>query len=341
MLLDPSVLKGFGFNTKEVDYIRQNTLSELKRLFVRTYLDKFNNEYQPFGVGYDHLVEMPAAELYKMEGASSTALRFLGGNQTSALYELWKSAILHTRGVAEYPIEVFRLKGGNQGLPNAFAHKLGDRVRLNTPIKAIKQGQTGVTVTYEQYGEQKAESADFLANCIPPPAFRKIPIDPPLPPEKQYVLNNVKYDSYSRLVFQAASSFWKEDEISINMQLSHPQIGSIWQVADEVDTQRVALMGTAPAGANPLRSLEAFRELYPGKQVTIEQALIKDWSQDHFAPTCERLDFPINSLNQFWPYVMTPYMRIHFAGASTDNLNWGMEAATRSANRVADEIDQA
>jgi monoamine oxidase len=28
-------------------------------------------------------------------------------------------------------------------------------------------------------------------------------------------------------------------------------------------------------------------------------------------------------------------------GAYADNLNWGMEAATRSANRVAKAIDQA
>ena len=38
---------------------------------------------------------------------------------------------------------------------------------------------------------------------------------------------------------------------------------------------------------------------------------------------------------------MTPVGRIHFAGSYADNLNWGMEAATRSANRVANEIDQA
>ena len=49
----------------------------------------------------------------------------------------------------------------------------------------------------------------------------------------------------------------------------------------------------------------------------------------------------MNTLRKFWPHVMTPHGRIHFAGAYADNLNWGMEAATRSANRVAREIDQA
>ena len=57
--------------------------------------------------------------------------------------------------------------------------------------------------------------------------------------------------------------------------------------------------------------------------------------------SCERLSFPLNTLRKVWPHVMTPHNRIHFAGAYADNLNWGMEAATRSANRVAREIDQA
>jgi monoamine oxidase len=341
MLLDAEVLKIFGFNRREINFIIENTLPELKRLFVGPHLVKFTEEYQPFGMGLDHMDSMPASELYKMEGASDAALKYLGGTQISALYDLWKSAILHLRGVAEYPTEVFRIKGGNQELPNAFAKKLGEKVRLNAPIRAIEHGDSGVTVTYNEFGKEKKESADYLANCIPPPAFRKIPLNPTLPEDKRYVINNISYGSYSRLVFQARSPFWLDDHLSINMQLGHPDIGAIWQVADEVDTHRVALMGTGPAGANPLRALAAFESLYPGKQVTIEHAMVKDWSKEQFAPTCERLDFPINTLNKFWPYVMTPYKRIHFAGASADNLNWGMEAATRSANRVAKEIDQA
>jgi monoamine oxidase len=341
MLLDSTVLKQFGFNQREIAYIQQHTFPELRRLFLQPYLEKFTDEYQPFGVGFDHMDNTPVTELYKTEGASQAALRFLGGDQTSALYALWKSAILKLRGVAEYPVDVYRLKGGNQGLPNAFARALGEKVKLNCPILSIEHGDSGVSVLYRQFGEVKKESADFLANCIPPPAFRKISLDPPLPAEKQNALNNVRYDSYSRLVFQASSAFWKDDGLSINMQLGHPQIGSVWQVADEIDTHRVALMGVAPAGGNPLRALEAFKAMYPGKTVPVEQALIKDWSKDLHAPTCERLDFPLNTLNQFWPHVMTPFKCIHFAGASCDNLNWGMEAATRSANRVAEEIDQS
>lgn len=341
MLADPTVLSRFGFNQREIKFLADNPWPELKGLYVGPYLDKFTDEYQPFGVGYDHLDSTPITELYKKEGASPAALNFLGGDQISGLYALWQAGILSFRGVPFWPPEVFRLKGGNQGLPNAFAKKLGTRVKLGTPILAINHGQTGVTVTYKEYGEEKKESADFLANCIPLPAFRKIPITPGFPEQKQYVLNNIAYGSYSRVVFQANSKFWLEDGLNINMQLNHPNISSVWQVAEEVDTPRVALMGVGPAGVTPMRALAGFIEVYPGKQATIEHAIVKDWSKDQFAPTCERLDFPINTMTKLWPHVLTPHQRIHFAGAYADNLNWGMEAATRSANRVAKEIDQA
>lgn len=340
MLSDPTVLKKFGFNEKEVKFLSDNPWGEFQSLFVAPYLDKFKDEYQPFGVGYDKWDTMPIIDIYRKEGASAAALDRLGGNHTSALFELWRTAILKLRGVPLFPLEVFRLKGGNQQLPNAFAKRLGDRVKLNCPITAIKHGAGGVSVTYNEFGEQKEMSADFLANCIPLPAFRSIPLTPALPAEKQFAVDHLVYDSYSRFVFQARSKFWENDKVSINMELDHPDIGSIWQVASEVDTHRVALMATGPGGVSAQRALAGFRQVYPGRD-TIEQALVKDWTKEQFAFTCERLDFPIGELSKFWPHVMTPHGRIHFAGAYADNLNWGMEAATRSANRVAKEIEQA
>lgn len=340
MLADPAVLKKFGFNDREVKFLRDKGWGELQSLFVDPYLGKFKDEYQPFGVGYDQWDNTPIYDIFTKEGASQAALRRLGGKNTSALFELWRTAILKLRGVPLFPLEVFRLKGGNQQLPNAFADRLGDRVKLSCLITSIRHGARGVTVTYSEFGEEKQMSADFLANCIPLPAFKTIPITPALPPEKQFVIDHVVYDSYSRFVFQARSKFWEDDKVSINMELDHPDIGSIWQVANEVDTHRVALMGTGPGGVSAQRALAGFRSVYPGKD-TIEQALVKDWTKEQFAYTCERLDFPMGQLHKFWPHVMTPHGRIHFAGAYADNLNWGMEAATRSANRVAKEIDEA
>ncbi|MDH5602769.1 MAG: FAD-dependent oxidoreductase, partial [Cyclobacteriaceae bacterium] len=84
----------------------------------------------------------------------------------------------------------------------------------------------------------------------------------------------------------------------------------------------------------------AFRSLYPGKSDTIEQVVSQDWTKSKISPTCERLPFAMGTLHKFWPHLMEPQGRIYFAGAYADNLNWGTEAATRSANRVADQIDR-
>ena len=341
MLADPSILKKFGFNDREVEYLSENRWSNLRLLFLKPYLGKFTNENQPFGIGYDHLDKVPVTDLYKKEGASAEALTLLGGKNTSSLFELWRCAIMDFRGIKFSSPDVFRLKGGNQELPNAFAKRLGERVKLNCPVTSIRHGDSGVTVTYKEFDEQKEMSADFLANCIPLPAFKSIPITPALPAAKQFVVDNVVYDSYSRFVFQARSKFWLDDNLSINMELDHPDISSIWQVADEIDTHRVALMATGPGGVSAQRALAAVRQVYPGKRDTIEQALVKDWTKEQFSYTCERLDFSIGNLDKFWPQVTMPHGRIHFAGAYADNLNRGMEAATRSANRVAKEIEQA
>ncbi|HUQ66003.1 MAG TPA: NAD(P)/FAD-dependent oxidoreductase [Flavitalea sp.] len=340
MLADPAELKKIGFNDRETAFLSKNPFGELPRLFIAPYLEKFTDEYQPFGVGYDHFDKIPMSDIYKKEGASKTALEFLGGNGASALLELWKSAILKLRGVAEFPIEVFRLKGGNQMMPNAFAKKLGSRVWLNCPILSIHQDDNGVTVKYKQNDQEKEMRADYIVNCIPLPAFGNIPVTPALTQEKQFVIKNVQYDSYQRFVFQASSKFWEKDNLSINMELGHPDLWSVWHSADEVDTHRVIVLGTGPGGISPQRALAAFRELYPGKNDTIEQALGRDWTKEKYSPTCERLSFPIGQLHKFWPELMKPAGRIHFAGAYADNLNWGMEASTRSGNRVANEIDR-
>jgi monoamine oxidase len=339
-LQDPEILQAFGFNRREIEFLSASPWGELKKLYLDPYLNKFADEYEPFGIGYDELDNIPMTDIYRREGASKTALEFLGGNTTSALYELWMSAILKIRGVPQFPTDIYRLKGGNQMLPDAFAKRLGPRVWLNKLIISLQHGTDGVKITYRDNQLVKEIEADHYVNCIPLPAFKNIPVQPAFPAKKQYIIDNVAYDSYQRFVFQASSKFWLKDGLSINMFLEHPDLWDVWQSAEEVDTHRVLILGTGPGGISPQRALAAFREVYPGTGDTIEQAISCDWTKQKFSPTCERTPFPLGELKKFWPGIMRAHGRIHFAGAYADNLNWGTEAATRSANRVAREIDK-
>lgn len=342
MLADPQVLQGLGFNAKEISFLSKHPFWDLASLFEDKYLNKFTDEYQPFGVGYDHLDTISLSGFYKKEGASKTALNFLGGSKSSALFGLWTSAVLKLRGMPRLHTDLYRLKGGNQMLPNAFAKRLGERVWISCPISAIEHSEKGVTVTYKRYEQEQQMNVDYFVNCIPLPSFKNIKLTPALPVEKQYIINNLTYDSNQRFVFQASSKFWLDDKLSdINLHINHPDLSEIWQSADEINTHRVILLGTGPGGVSPQRALAAFREAYPGKKDSIEQAISKDWSKDSFLNACDKQPFPIGALHKFWPNIIKPHGRIHFAGAYADNLNSGIDAATRSANRVANEIDMA
>ncbi len=342
-LKDPVVLKGFGFNEREREFLSLHPMYELPAFFVKKYLDKFTDPWQPFGVGYDEYDKIAIAEIYKKEGASAAALKFMGGKHTSALYFLWRLSVMYSRGIPLSEGETFHLKDGNEQLPIAFAKRLGNRVRLNHAITAMRHSATGVTVSCRPFGgkEELKLSADVLVNCISLPVFQSIPMQPALSPAKQYVVDHLKYSSHPFYVFEARSKFWLEDGIpSINMEFEHPLINSIWMETNQVDSQRIILKAYGPSGFPPQQILAAFREVYPGKKDTIDQALTLDWSKDKYAPVCEMEPFPIGEMHKFWPQVLQPEGRIYFAGTYADNISRGMESCLRSARRVAGGIDK-
>jgi monoamine oxidase len=342
-LSDPAVLKQFGFNDKEIKFLHSNPWYALGPFYLKPYLGKIKDPDTPFGAGMDDLDKIPLADIYKKEGASDAALRFLGGRNESALFAIWRYDVMAMRNIPLSHGDTFHLKGGNQELPNAFAKQLGARVKLAHTIVAIDRSDNDVKVKYKAFGydEEKEMTADYLVNCIPLPVFGKIPVTPALSAEKQYVVDHLAYSSHPFYVFEASSRFWLEDGFkSINMEFEHPDISSIWEETNDVSSSRIILKAYAPGGVSAQRGLAAFREVYPGKRDTIVQALTVDWTKDKLSPTCEMESFPIGEMHKFWPEILKPDGRIYFAGTYADNLSRGMESCIRSAQRVVKEINQ-
>jgi monoamine oxidase len=339
-LADPKVLSGFGFNQREIDYLRQHPWWDFESLYLNPYLDSFPDEYKPFDAGLNNLDDVSFSDVLKKDGASAAALELIG-NGGSALHAIWHAAVLKKRGVPLAPPVVYRLKGGNQELPDAFAHKLGDRVHLNAPVTGIEHGSTGVRVTYRERDQEKKMDADYLVCCMDAYLLRKVIVTPEWPESKAFAINTVTYDMYSRVVFQSRSPFWERDGISPNWEGADANLTEMWRMAEEVDTPRAILVATAGNGATAQDALATFRRLYWGKSEDIEQAVIQTWANEPWAMACEAVTYRVGDLKKMWPAIMQPVGRVHFASAYTDNLNWGQEAATRSANRVADAIDAA
>ncbi|MSU70827.1 MAG: FAD-dependent oxidoreductase [Opitutus sp.] len=350
-LADKAVLAGFGFNPREIDYIREHGWRELPMLYLAPYVAKFKDEYQPFGVGLDNLDHLPLGDVLADAGLSDAAARFIGAARTdpgqkathgaSALFRVWQTAIPKMRGLPLFKREVFHLKGGNQLLPDTFAARLGERVQRHSKVTAIEHSDTSVTVHFTQADQEHTLTAEHLVLCVSPLVLPRIRITPAWPEAKAFALQNTPMGMQSRVLLVTRGAFWDGDVPSINLETGEPKMNLVYETAADVPGPRRVLMGSGQPSQTPEETIAAFRKFYPGKRPdTIEQCIVHQWwKEEPLAYGCERLAFPFGQLARIWPRLIEPVGRIHFAGAAFDNLPWGQDAATRSANRVARQID--
>jgi monoamine oxidase len=333
-------LRAEGYNSGEIDYVATHPDDDLLDLYFQTYIEKIRDEYQPFGIGLDSLDEISVTGLLQQHRASSTAIRAVG-SEYSALQAIWQQAILRLRGVPSEPHELFRLQGGNEKLPEAFALRLAGCIRKNCPVTHLRHADSGVMVTAREDGQEKKFEAEYLVCCMNAVMLRAIPVDPVWPEAKQYAITNMPYTVETRPIFQSRTKFWKRDGFSGNMEFGRPQLGPLWPMAGEVPTERGLMIGTAQGGVSASAAYDVFQRYYPGKSADIDHIRAVDWLHDKWAMACQATDYRPGQLKKFWPASIQPVGRIYFAGAYCDNMNWGMEAATRSAHRVARAIDEA
>jgi monoamine oxidase len=335
-----AVLTRLGFNQRETNFLTQHPWPELPFVYLQRYIDMVQDEANPFEPGLSPLDQVSVGDLLKREGASSGALQFFGGSG-SALQFIWGAAVKKLRGTDLSTKKLFRLKGGNQLMTDAFAARLGDRIHLGCPVLRIEHGASGATVTYREFEHERKLDADYVVSCVSMVVLRQIPVSPAWPEAKAFAIREMPYYTRVRVVFQSRTRFWKTDKISPNWSPTDPRLNELWSMAEEVNTPRGILLGGAEPGVAATASLAAFHKLYPGKSADIEQAIVHDWSKDPYAGMCERTSYKLGELSRFWPEVTRPVGRIHFAGAYAAQMSWGQEAALESANRAAREIDQA
>lgn len=357
-LADAKIQREFGFNEREVAYMQEHGWKNMPRLYFGPMADKFKDEYQPFGIGLDELDHVVLGDWLAEQGASETGRGHCGGSRltskekpatasdVSALYRIWQESIVKMRGLPVFKREVFRLKGGNQLLPDTFAKHLGDRVRKNCLVTVLEHDANGVTVTFAEGPDKKEQvvKADYAVMCVSPMVIAGIKVSPGWPETKKFALEHTPMGMQSRIVLQAKTRFWEGDNVpSINFETGNSTMGLVYECAGEVAGESCVLMGSGPPALAPADALAAFRKFYPGKNKdTIEQVIVHEWwKEEPLALGCERHAFALGKLAQVWPHLIQPVGRVHFAGAAYDNLPWGQDAATRSARRVTLAIDAA
>jgi len=303
------VLSGLGFNQREIDFLVKRPWAELPLLYCERYVDQLRDESNPFEGDLRKLDPVSVTELLQREGASGAALQFFGGSGC-ALQTVWGAAVKKLRGTDLESKKLFRLKGGNQLMTDAFAARLGDRVHLGCPVLRIEHSPSGVTVTCREFGQERKLEAEYLVSCVNAVVLRQLPVQPAWPESKAFAIREMPYYTRTRVVFQTRTRFWKTDRISPNWTPPNPDLNELWSMADEVNTPRGILLGGAQAGVQASAALAAFHKLYEGKSADIEQVFVHDWSKDPWSGMCERTAYRPGELARFWPEVTRPVGQI-------------------------------
>jgi monoamine oxidase len=325
------------YNQKEREFLKRHEGASLAELYLEDYGKRITDEYKPFGCGLDSLDAISLNELLARDGASQAAIQDIGSS-SSALHVIWKRRIVEMRRIPEERKVFYRVKGGNEMLPLAMAERLGARIWKSSPVTEIRRGDAGVSVTVRKDGKPQQVDGDYLVCAMNAVMLRQIPVTPAWPEPKQFAITTVPYTVETRPIFQSRSKFWKRDGFSGDMEFNSPILGPLWPTADEVETTRGIMIGTAQASVTADAAMRVFRQYYPGRSADFEKTMAVDWSRDPWAMGCEARDYKPGQLRRLWPAVIQPVGRVFFAGAYCDNQSWGMEAATRSAFRVARSI---
>ena len=238
-----------------------------------------------------------------------------------------------------------RFVPGAQEVSLRLAAKLGERVRLATPVRAIEHDERGVLVR----SDQASFAGRFAIVAVPPTLAGRIDYRPGLPCERDQLLQRVPQGATTKCVVSFARPFWREAGLS-GEAVSVDGPCATWFDDTSHDGKHAALLGflvgqrARSEGARPLQErksavLAQLVRLFgePARAVTGYHE--KDWQVEEWTRGCPVGSYAPGALTAFGHLMRAPAGPIHFAGTETaSEWNGYMEGAVQAGERAAQEI---
>jgi len=295
---------------------------------------------------YDSLT---MAEFLKERGASHGAIELLEypyasaeGDPVSLLWNLrdvWHSLTEKVR---------YKIEGGNDKLPRAFSEKLKEKVHYGSPVVRIEQDSKAVRAIAAQSGTHRTFEADRLICAVPFPPLRRVEIQPAFSAQRRKAIEELRYDSVTRVILQTRSRFWEKEGCNgfgasdLPQEIFHStfdQAGTRGLLSAYMLTgvgQQAAAMDPEARVAFAAREVE---KVHPGLLDNLEGSFSKVWPADPWAggAGCESSPGQITTL---CAGLEQPEGRVHFAGEHISAWPYWMQGALQSGLRAAKEVHE-
>jgi monoamine oxidase len=290
------------------------------------------------------------ADFLRQRGASHGAIELLEYPYASAEDDpvslLWN---LRDTWYALRETTRYKIEGGNDLLPKAFAAKLGEKIHYGSQVVRIEQDSNKVRAIVVQSRRHHIFEADRLICTVPFPALRPVEVQPPFSERKRKAIAELRYDPVTRVVMQCRTRFWEKDGCNgfgisdLPQEIFHP---SFDQPATRGLLVSYMLVGVGQRAAemDPDQRAEfascEMEKVHPGLLDNLEGCVSKVWPADPWAGGAGAQHSP-GQLTTLCVGIERPEGRVHFAGEHTSGQPYWMQGALQSGLRAAKEVHKS
>ncbi len=245
--------------------------------------------------------------------------------------------------------QLFRIRGGNDRLPQAMARELRGAIHLNSVVRSVRQNGTGVRVTVESAGGRDEIAADYLVMALPASTLREVAFRPALPEDQQRAIATLKYGRATRMILQFERAYWRKAGANTRRPRAFGTdlpTGAVWDGAEDQRGPGVLSLLAGGRASSELQQiianggeaavLEHLAWLGPPARLLGSRVIIWEndpWARGGYAFFDPAFDARLRA------WLSRPAGRVVFAGEHT-SIRWQgyMNGAAESGKRAAAEV---
>ena len=246
-----------------------------------------------------------------------------------------------TRGGAQQD----RVVGGSQLVPLGLADALGDRIRLEAPVRRLHQTADGVTV----HADDIEVAGRHAIVAVPPVLAARIHYEPALPADRDHLTQRLPMGSVIKCHAVYSEPFWRADGLTGQATGDRGPVKIVFDNSPPSGSPGVLLAFLEGAHARALGRrapterreavLACLREFFGSRAAAPADFVELDWSAEEWTRGCYGAHFPTGVWTQLGPALRVPVGRVHWAGTETATVwNGYMDGAVQSGERAANEV---
>ena len=247
-------------------------------------------------------------------------------------------ALLDTEGGAQQD----RFVGGSQLVALRLAERLGDRVVLDSPVRALRRSGAAVEVTADGVTARGRQAIV----TVPPALAGRFDYDPPLSGYRDQLTQRMPQGAVIKCMALYDEPFWRGEGLTgqgtsdagpVKLTFDNsPPDGSPGVLLGFLEGRQARDLGRLEPDHRREAVIDCFRRLFGPRAGRPERYVERSWADERYTRGCYGCYMPTGGWTGYGPALREPVGPIHWAGAEVASVWSGyMDGAVRSGEEAA------